>query len=76
MVMSLPGSAWMVAAPRAWGAGAAGSTWFHDGGVGLRLGFPQIGLAQVVRLDLAWPLQPTVDGGRRPVLSIGSSQAF
>ncbi len=63
-------------AARAWGAGAEGSSWFHDAGVGLRLGFPQGGLAQVVRLDVAWPLQPTIGGDREAVFTFGSSQAF
>lgn len=63
-------------AGRAWGPGAAGSGWLQDGGAGLRVGFPQVGLAQVLRLDVAWPIQPTIGGRREPVLSIGSSQAF
>jgi hypothetical protein len=63
-------------AARAWGPGADGAGWFQDTGLGLRLGFPQLGLAQVIRADVAWPIEPTIGGRRRPVISLGSSQAF
>jgi len=63
-------------AARAWGPGAEGSGWFHDAGVGLRLGFPRGGLAQVVRVDVTWPIEPTIGRRREPVFSFGSSQAF
>ncbi len=70
------GTAVFYDAARAWGPGAAGTGWFQDAGFGVRLGFPQVGLAQVVRVDLAWPIEPTLGGRREAVLSIGSSQAF
>jgi hypothetical protein len=70
------GSAVFFDAARAWGTGAAGSGWFRDAGVGLRLGIPSWGLTEVMRVDVAWPIEPTRDGGRRPVLTFGSSQAF
>lgn len=63
-------------AARAWGPGSAGSQWFLDAGTGLRAALPQWSLGQVMRIDLAWPLQPTRSGRRNPVLSFGSSQAF
>jgi hypothetical protein len=59
---------------RAWGLGSQGTGWFRDAGVGLRIGLPMLGVAQVIRADVAWPLAPVGDG--RPVLSLGSSQAF
>ncbi len=61
---------------RAWGPGADGTGWFQDAGLGLRLGFPQVGLSEVVRVDVAWPVRPTINGRRDAVLSFGSSQAF
>lgn len=63
-------------AARAWGAGAGGIGWHHDAGVGLRLAVPQFGLSQVLRIDVAWPISPSRDGRRTPVLSFGSNQAF
>ncbi len=63
-------------AARAWGPGSAGSQWFVDAGTGLRAALPQWSLGQVMRIDLAWPIQPTRGGRRNPVLSFGSSQAF
>jgi len=63
-------------AAKAWGLGAEGTDWHHDAGVGLRVGLPILGVAEVLRVDVAWPLVPTRDGRREPVLSIGSSQAF
>jgi hypothetical protein len=30
----------------------------------------------VLRFDLAWPVEPTRDERRKPVLTFGSSQAF
>lgn len=70
------GSAAFFDAARAWGAGAEGSGWFRDAGVGLRLGITSWGVNDVMRVDVAWPIEPARDGGHRPVLSIGSSQAF
>lgn len=70
------GAVGFVDAARAWGPGSAGSGWFLDGGIGLRFAAPQWTLNQVLRIDVAWPLEPTRDGGRAPVLSLGSSQAF
>jgi len=34
------------------------------------------GLRDVMRVDVAWPIQPTRDGGHAAVLTFGSSQAF
>jgi hypothetical protein len=65
-----------VDAARVWGPGAGGAGWFRDAGVGLRLGFPRVGLTRVLRLDVAWPIEPLPGGRREPVLSIGTSQAF
>ena len=70
------GSATFFDAAHAWGAGASGTGWYQDAGVGLRLGAPAWGLSEVLRVDLAWPITPPRDGGRRPVLTFGSSQAF
>jgi hypothetical protein len=70
------GTVGFVDAARAWGPGAAGSGWFYDAGIGLRVAMPQWTLNQVLRIDLAWPIEPTRDGSRAPVLSVGSSQAF
>ena len=61
---------------RGWGPGAAGSGWFVDSGIGLRFTVPQWTFGRVLRLDLAWPVTPTRDGRRQPVVSFGSSQAF
>ena len=63
-------------AARGWGPGSEGAGWFLAAGAGLRLALPQWSVNQVVRIDLAWPIQPTRDGRREPVLSFGSSQAF
>lgn len=63
-------------AARVWGPGSGGAGWFSAAGVGLRLALPQWSLSQVVRIDVAWPIDPTRDGQRRPVLTFGSSQAF
>jgi hypothetical protein len=62
-------------AGRAWGAGAGRGGWLADAGVGVRLGFPQLGLSQVLRLDVAWPVG-RFDGDRAAVWSFGSAQAF
>lgn len=70
------GSAIFFDAARAWGTGAEGTGWFRDAGVGLRVGIPSWGLSEVMRVDVAWPIEPTRDGGNRPVLTFGSSQAF
>jgi hypothetical protein len=63
-------------AAQTWGAGAAGSDWHLASGVGLRIALPRWSLTQVLRIDLAWPVSPTRDRRRNPVVSIGSSQAF
>lgn len=70
------GAVAFVDAAKAWGLGAEGTDWHHDAGVGLRVGLPVLGVAEVLRVDVAWPLVPTRDGRREPVLSIGSSQGF
>lgn len=63
-------------AARAWGPGSGGADWFVDSGAGLRLSLPQWSLGQVLRIDLAWPIEPSRNGERNPVLTFGSSQAF
>jgi len=70
------GSAVFVDGARGWGSGAEGTGWFHDAGIGLRLAPPRAAIGPVIRADVAWPISPTRDGRREPVLSIGSSQAF
>ncbi len=70
------GSAVFVDGARGWGAGAEGTGWFHDAGIGLRIAPPRAAIGPVIRADVAWPISPTRDGRREPVLSIGSSQAF
>jgi hypothetical protein len=70
------GTAVFFDAARAWGAGAEGTGWFRDAGVGLRLGIPSWGLTEVMRVDIAWPIEPSRDGANLPVLTFGSSQAF
>ena len=61
---------------RTWGPGAGGSGWFVDSGIGLRFSAPQWTFGRVLRFDLAWPVNPTRDAKRQPVVSFGSSQAF
>lgn len=61
---------------RAWGPGSGGSEWFHSAGVGLRMSLPRLAPSQILRFDVAWPIQPTRDGRRDPVVSFGSKQAF
>jgi hypothetical protein len=58
------------------GPGADGTPWRHDAGIGLRLAFPRSALDQVLRFDVAIPIDPVRSSERRPVLSFGSSQAF
>jgi len=70
------GSATFFDAARAWGVGAEGTSWFYNAGVGLRVGVRTWGLRDVMRVDVAWPIQPTRDGGHAAVLTFGSSQAF
>jgi hypothetical protein len=40
------------------------------------MSLPQWSLGQVLRIDVAWPIEPTRDGQRQPILSFGSGQAF
>lgn len=61
---------------RAWGPGSGGSEWFHSAGAGLRLSLPRLAPSQILRLDVAWPIVPTRDGRRDPVVTFGSKQAF
>lgn len=61
---------------RAWGTGADGTGWLNDAGVGLRIALPHMSSNQVIRLDVAWPLESPAGGPRRPVFSFGSRQAF
>jgi hypothetical protein len=70
------GAAAFYDAARAWGPGAGGTEWHHDVGVGLRVALPHSSQNRVMRLDIAFPVSPTRDGNREPVLSFGSSQAF
>lgn len=61
---------------RAWGPGSGGSEWFHSVGAGLRMSLPRLAPSQILRLDVAWPVAPTRDGRRDPIVSFGSKQAF
>ncbi len=61
---------------RVWGPGSAGTDWYHDAGVGVRLALPHMSSNQVIRLDVAWPVRPTPASGRDAVFSFGSRQAF
>ena len=70
------GSAVFFDAAKAWGAGAANSSWYRDAGVGLRVGIPSWGISELLRVDLAWPIEPKLNGTNKPVLTFGSSQAF
>ncbi len=70
------GAAVFTDAARAWGIGASDAPWHHDAGFGLRIALPHVSLDDVLRIDIAWPLAPTRDGRREPVLTFGSSQAF
>lgn len=63
-------------AGRAWGPGSGDGPWHTDVGFGLRLSLPHSSLNEVARFDIAWPVSPTRDGRRTPVLTFGSSQAF
>ncbi|MEO5987352.1 MAG: hypothetical protein ABIU54_03510, partial [Candidatus Eisenbacteria bacterium] len=63
-------------AGRAWGPGSGDGPWHTDVGFGLRLSLPRSSLNEVARIDIAWPVSPTRDGRREPVLTFGSSQAF
>jgi hypothetical protein len=70
------GSAVFLDGARGWGPGAEGTRAFQCAGVGVRLAPPRAAIGPVIRADLAWPISPTRDGRREPVLSIGSSKAF
>jgi hypothetical protein len=70
------GAVAFVDAARAWGTGSGDGGWFVDGGAGLRFNAPGWTLGNVLRLDVAWPIEPTRDRGRAAVFSLGSSQAF
>jgi hypothetical protein len=61
---------------RAWGPGSGGSGWFHSAGTGLRMSLPRLAPSQVIRIDVAWPILPSRDGRRDPVVSFGSRLAF
>jgi hypothetical protein len=61
---------------RAWGPGSLGEGWHSDAGIGLRLSFPRSTLSRVARFDVAWPIDPAINGRREAVYSFGSSQAF
>jgi hemolysin activation/secretion protein len=74
-VLSLGGTVFLDAA-RAWGAGAESTGWFTAAGAGLRIAPPRRLIGPILRVDVAWPVDPTRDGLREPVFSIGSSQAF
>jgi hypothetical protein len=63
-------------AAKAGGPGSGGAGLYAAGGAGVRLSFPRWSPAQIVRVDLSWPISPTRDGQRIPVLTFGSSQAF
>ncbi len=61
---------------RAWGPGSGGSEWFHSLGIGLRMSLARLAPSQILRIDVAWPIEPTRDGRRDAVVSFGSKQAF
>lgn len=61
---------------RGWGPGAEPSQWYKSAGIGFRMSLPRWSPDQVLRVDLAWPIDPARDGAHTPVLSFGSSQAF
>jgi hypothetical protein len=63
-------------AGRAWGPGSGGAGWFHSAGTGIRVGLPRWSPNQVLRMDVAWPLDPARDGRHQPTISFGSGQAF
>jgi hypothetical protein len=60
----------------AWGPGSGGAGWFVNGGTGLRFNAPGWTIGNVLRVDVAFPIEPTRDGARGAVFSFGSSQAF
>jgi len=70
------GAVAFVDAARAWGPGSDGSAWYVDAGTGVRISLPQWSLGQALRIDVAWPIQPSRGGSHRAVLTFGSSQAF
>jgi hypothetical protein len=74
--LAVLGAVTFVDAARAYGAGSAGAGWFTSAGAGVRLSFPRWSPAQIVRIDVAWPVDPARDGKRPAVLTFGSSQAF
>jgi hypothetical protein len=74
--MASLGSAIFYDGARGWGPGSEGSGAFNSAGIGLRIAPPRSALGPVFRVDLAWPISPTRDGRRQPVISIGSNQAF
>ncbi len=63
-------------AARMMGSGAEGTGWYQNAGIGLRLAFSRSSPADVVRFDVAIPIDPAPGGRHRPVYSFGSSQAF
>jgi len=70
------GTATFFDAARGWGPGSEGASWYRDAGVGLRFTVPQFGVSDALRIDVAWPIQPTINGRHEAVLTVGSSQAF
>ncbi|NOT34404.1 MAG: BamA/TamA family outer membrane protein [Candidatus Eisenbacteria bacterium] len=70
------GAAVFYDAGHAWGAGSGDAGWHHDAGLGVRMALPGASPSQIVRVDLAWPIEPLDRGRRETVLSFGSSQAF
>lgn len=63
-------------AARTWGDGAGQAGWYQAAGAGLRISLPRLSPSQVLRVDVAWPIAPSIDGHRDPVLTFGSRQAF
>jgi hypothetical protein len=72
------GAAGFVDAGYAWPKGAPWrfSDLRTDVGVGLRIQLTRASHNGLIRLDLAWPLQPDPLGRRAPLLSFSGSQAF
>jgi hypothetical protein len=40
------------------------------------MSLPRLAPSQVIRIDVAWPILPSRDGRRDPVVSFGSRLAF
>jgi Omp85 superfamily domain len=70
------GAALFYDAAHMWGPGAEGQGWTQNAGVGLRLALPHSAFNEVVRIDVAVPIDPAFGGRHTPAWSFGSGQAF